>query len=401
MEPRDAFRQVTSDAWLLFAALGLSLLGVVMVYSTTSHHSNPMFFLHRQLQCLMLGMIAMIVATYFPIRHLRSLSGLFLLLCFGLFVMLLVGFGVRAGGAIRWLEIGGVRLGQPSEIAKIAVVLYLADRLASRQDRIHEFIKGFLPPIVVILLLVALLMKQPDFGTSMMILSLMGILLFVGGVRKLYLFGSAVFATPIVFYLILSKEYRAKRLLAFLDPFSKENITGSAYQLVQSLKAFASGGLQGAGLGAGRQKIGYLPEAHTDFIFAVVGEEMGLMGVLLILTLFLLVLYRGFRIAMRSRNLFQRLVAVGVTSLIGLQGVINMGVVMGLLPTKGMPLPFLSFARTSQIVILGSIGLLLQIEYLNQKDREQSLAGSQTHLLAFQDTGQFDSQSPISGRHPL
>jgi len=368
MQEKKRTVSMVSDPWLMLFSLGLTLLGVVMIYSSTHQmaldkYKDSYFFLKKHLFSLTLGFIAFYLASQFPLRILRKFAVPLLLFIMGLlFLLLMPGFGVKAGGAIRWLKIGGIRVGQPSELAKIALLLYLAHTLARKQDRIHLFQVGFLPPVIVLGLVLGLLMKQPDFGTSMMLLTLTGILLFVGGVPLRFLFGSAMLALPAVYLMLIAKPYRWKRITAFLDPFHPDNIQDGAYQLVQSLKAFSSGGLWGNGLAHGQQKLGYLPEAHTDFIFAVVGEELGLIGVLFVIGAFIFLLYRGYRIALRTPDAFSRYFAVGLTSMIGLQALLNMGVVMGSLPTKGLPLPFLSFARTSLIVVFAALGLLLQIE---------------------------------------
>ena len=197
--------------------------------------------------------------------------------------------------------------------------------------------------------------------------------MFVGRVPIQYLLGSAMLALPAVYLALIWSPYRWKRIMSFLDPMAKENIQDGAYQLVQSLKAFASGGLWGLGVGHGKQKLGYLPEAHTDFIFAVVGEELGLIGVLFVIGGILFLIYRGFRISQRTPVLFYRFLALGLTCMIGVQTLINMGVVMGSLPTKGMPMPFISFARSSLIVVLAAIGVLLQIEYDTQQKQLKQL----------------------------
>lgn len=357
-----------SDPWLLSASVALCALGVVMIYSATHNmaldrYHDAYFHLKKHLFTMVIGISALVVASKVPLEVMRKFTFPLLFLVVGLLMLVLTpGFGVRAGGAIRWLKIAGIRVGQPAEIAKLAMVLYLAHSLERKKDHLESFWRGYVPPILVAGFLVCLLMLQPDFGTSMMMLSMTASVLFVAGIPFRYLFGSAVLALPPIYLMLIWSPYRWKRIMSFLDPFSKENIQAGAYQLVQSLKAFASGGLWGLGLGNGQQKLGYLPEAHTDFIFAVVGEELGLVGVLITIGLILFVVYRGFRISLRCPTLFGRYLAFGLSSLIALQTLINMGVVMGALPTKGMPLPFLSFARSSLIVVMASIGILLQIE---------------------------------------
>ncbi|HAA58563.1 MAG TPA: putative lipid II flippase FtsW [Myxococcales bacterium] len=379
MEKQRKEMAIWSDPWLLFIAIALALLGVVMIYSSTHNLAqermhDAYFFLKKHMLSLFAGCVALYLTTIIPLEKMRMLVIPLLLGVFGLLVLVLVpGFGVRAGGAIRWIKIAGIRLGQPAELAKLAVIFYLASSLARKQDRIEHFMVGFVPNVIIVGAIVGLLMLQPDFGTSMMLLTIMGIMMFVGRVPIQYLLGSAMLALPAVYLALIWSPYRWKRIMSFLDPMAKENIQDGAYQLVQSLKAFASGGLWGLGVGHGKQKLGYLPEAHTDFIFAVVGEELGLIGVLFVIGGILFLIYRGFRISQRTPVLFYRFLALGLTCMIGVQTLINMGVVMGSLPTKGMPMPFISFARSSLIVVLAAIGVLLQIEYDTQQKQLKQL----------------------------
>lgn len=365
-----------SDPWLLGLTILLCLWGMIMVYSATHNmaqdkFSDPLYYLKKHLFSLGLGCTALILMTRLSLEHLRTLT--FPLLFFVMFLLILLhvpGFGVKAGGALRWLKLGGFRIGQPAELAKIAMVLYLAHSLERKGVRIKEFWAGYVPPIVITGVFIVLLMVQPDFGTSMMLLLLTTTILFVAGVPMRFLAGSALLALPAVYMLLITSSYRLRRILAFLDPFSKDNIQGDGYQLAQSLKAFASGGLHGLGLGFGKQKLGSLPESHTDFIFAVLGEELGFIGVVVFVMIILAVLYRGFHIAAECPSLFGRYLAFGLSSMIGIQCLINLGVVMGSLPTKGMPLPFISFAKTSLIVTLAAVGILLRIAYNTKQWRK-------------------------------
>ena len=356
-----------SDPLLLIISIILSVLGLLMIYSAThnlalDHFNDSYYYLRGHLKSLIMGIAALYFGAKISLNWLRDYSSWILLFTILLLMMVIFGFGAKAGGATRWLKIAGHRFGQPSEFAKITVILYLSHSLSRKQDRIDKFFVGYVPHVITVGFVVMLLMVQPDFGTSMMILTITAFLLFLGRVPVKYLLGSGLLALPMVYLMLILSPYRWARIKSFLDPFAKENIQNGAYQLVQSLKAFASGGMWGMGLGHGKQKLGYLPEAHTDFIFAVVGEELGLIGVFIIMILLLFLLYRGFRISLRASTFFQKLFAFGLTSMIGVQSLLNMGVVMGALPTKGMPLPFISFARSSLIVVLLAIGILLQIE---------------------------------------
>jgi len=275
-----------------------------------------------------------------------------------LLAVLTPGIGVKVGGAKRWLHAPGFNF-QPAEVAKLAIILYAASLLSRRGDRVRESVAGFLPLVVIGALIATLLLAQPDFGGAAMVAALVTIMLFVGGTKVKYLAYGAIAAVPALVALVATSSYRRTRVLAFLDPWSSRSDTG--YQIVQSFLAFGAGGWHGVGLGDGRQKLLYLPEAHTDFIFSVVGEEMGLIGVLVILGLYGTILWRGTRIAMRAPDPFGAYLAVGLTSLVGLQAIMNMGVVMGLLPTKGLTLPLVSYGGSSILVSLVAIGMLLAI----------------------------------------
>ena len=368
MPPFQRLSIFRSDPWLLAVSLVLTLLGVMMIFSSTHLFSQEKYgeatlFLQQHGISVALGIAACLCCFYLPPERLQGFVWLALGLAFFFLVLIFVpGFGVKAGGATRWLKIAGVRIGQPGEFAKIALLLYLAFSLSRKADRVEKFTVGFLPPVVMACSMVFLLMLEPDFGTSMLLLMLTGLLLLFGGVPFRFLAISALLALPIVYLLMTRSAYRLKRLVSFMDPMSPENIKDGGFQLVQSLNAFAAGGFWGVGLGQSQQKLGHLPEAHTDFIFAIVGEELGLFGVLIILSLFFFLFLRGLRIAMRTHDRFCCLLALGLTGMIGFQTLINVGVVMGALPTKGMPLPFLSFARSSIIIVLASIGILLRIE---------------------------------------
>lgn len=410
MQKKRWFGTLWSDPWLMLVSIVLTMVGVSMIYSTThvgamEKFNSPYLYLRQHLVSLALGLVGLMFFSQLPMKTLRRFAPWMLLAVFGLLVLVLVpGFGARVGGAIRWLKIAGIRVGQPAELAKLALVIFVAYSLERKHDRVDQLFVGFLPNVVVAGLMVGLLMVQPDFGTSMLLLTVLMIMMFVGGVPKRILVGSALMALPMIYLMLTRKAYRWKRITSFLDPFAPENIQDGAYQLVQSLKTIAMGGLWGMGIGQSRQKLGHLPEAHTDFIFAIVGEELGLIGVFLVMLAFLFFVYRGFRIAMRARDLFSQYVALGLACTVGLQCLLNVGVVMGSLPTKGMPLPFLSFARSSLIVVLCCVGILQRIEadtlaseYRAKRKREENTADRES--AARQSTGEHRNIS--AGARPV
>lgn len=357
-------RRFQVDRWLLIAVLGLLTIGILMVYSTTSvmavrDFGEEVFFLKRHALFTFLGLLILIGAARVDYRIWQRLS--YPLLGLSLLMMLLVfvpGLGRSSGGAQRWLEIAGFSF-QPAELAKIALVIYLADSLSRKGEKVKHFLFGVLPHLITTGVLVLTLLFQPDFGTAVVLILLMGVMLFSAGVRFRHLALLFLPVLPLFYFLVWNIPYRRARWLAFLDPWSDPQ--GSGFQIIQSYLALGQGGLWGEGLGSGRQKLYYLPEAHTDFIFSVIGEELGFLGVVLTLGLFFTFLWRGFFIASTRGSLFGRLLGFGLVCLIGIQAVLNIAVVLGLLPTKGLPLPFVSYGGSAMVVNLLAVGILLNL----------------------------------------
>jgi cell division protein FtsW len=352
------------DIALLFPVLFLVGVGIVMVYSASSalalkKFGTSYYFLKKQSIFALLGIVLMVVSCHIPYRTFRSLAyPLLILAILFLSAILISGFGYSAGGAKRWFRIVGFTF-QPSEFARFALVIYLAYSMSRKIDRIKEFSVGFLPHVLVLCLFTVLIMLQPDFGSVVIFGAITWIMLFVGGVRISYLLGSMVLVIPAVYYLVAGADYRIERIMSFMNPWQYSGDKG--YQVIHSLLAFGTGGIWGAGIGKGYQKLFYLPEPHTDFIFSVIGEELGLFGVLIILGLYTVILWRGISIARKSPDAFGSFVAVGLTTAMGLQICVNMGVALGLLPTKGLTLPFLSYGGTSLLMNMASIGVLMNI----------------------------------------
>ena len=263
--------------------------------------------------------------------------------------------GSRAGGAIRWFRLGPLSF-QPGELAKLALCIYLASLLARKAEKVRVFSVGFLPPLVVTGVMMGLLLKQPDLGTAAIFGAVALGLLFVAGTRTSYLIIAVLVAAPAGWKFIVSTPFRMRRMLAFLDPWAFRRDVG--YQITESLISVGSGGLTGLGLGDGRQKLFFLPEAHTDFILSIIGEELGLCGVLCVVLGFSVLVWRGLRAAFRARDMFGCYLAFGITAMFGLQALVNIGVVLGSLPTKGLPLPFISYGGTSLVVSLFMAGIL-------------------------------------------
>jgi len=361
------------DIALLFPVLFLVGIGIVMVYSASSalalkKFGTSYYFLKKQSIFALLGLVVLVVSCHIPYRAFRSLTYPLLILAWVLLVAILIsGFGYSAGGAKRWLRIANFTF-QPSEFARFALVIYLAYSMSKKINRINEFKVGFLPHILVLCTFAVLILSQPDFGAVVIFGAITWIMLFVGGARILHLIGSLVLVFPVIYYLMFSADYRIERIMSFMNPWQYSADKG--YQVVHSLLAFGTGGIWGTGIGKGYQKLFYLPEPHTDFIFSVIGEELGLFGVLIILGLYTVILWRGISIARNSTDAFGSFVAVGLTAGMGLQICINMGVSLGLLPTKGLTLPFLSYGGTSLLMNMASIGLLMNIAAMRKAPKK-------------------------------
>ena len=364
MAEETTSRTIAYDIGLLFPVLFLVGIGIVMVYSASSVLALKMFgtdyyFLKKQAIFALIGIVALVVCRHFPYRLYRSLTYplLFLALIF-LAAIHVSGLGYSAGGSTRWLRLGGYTF-QPSEFARLALIIYLAYSMDKKRELLKNFSVGFLPHVMVLAVFTGLIFMQPDFGSVVIFGTITWIMMFVGGVRVTHLLSTLILILPAAYFFMINAEYRLKRLLSFLNPWQYP--TDEGYQIIHSMMAFGTGGLWGTGVGKGYQKLFYLPEPHTDFIFSVIGEELGLIGVMVILLLYALLLWRGTRIARRTRDPFGSYIALGVTAAITLQVCVNMGVSLGLLPTKGLTLPFLSYGGTSLLINMASIGILMNI----------------------------------------
>jgi cell division protein FtsW len=275
-----------------------------------------------------------------------------------LIAVLIPGIGHRAGGSMRWLRISSLSF-QPSEFVKLGLIIFLSYFLTKKEEKIRSFSFGFLPTLVLSGLVIALVLKEPDFGAALFLTTMVFLFLFVSGARVVYIAASFLLALPVAYYLLTNVAYRYRRLMSFIRPWDDPG--GTSFQIIQSFLSFGSGGLFGLGLGEGRQKLFFLPAPHTDFIFSVIGEELGLVGAMVLVLLFFIFTLRGIAIANAMEDRFGALLALGVTLMISLQAVINMGVVLGLLPTKGLTLPFISYGGTSLITNLVGVGILLRL----------------------------------------
>jgi cell division protein FtsW len=357
-------RKVSPDYFLFLVVVGLLGGGVVMVYSAsailaTDRFHDPYFFLKKQCFWAVLGLGVLWSVMSVDYRRWRRVVLPLLALAFVLLVLVLIPpFGQEINGTRRWLRWGMVSF-QPTELAKLALVLYLADFLAHRPNHLASFWRGFVPPLVVTSAMAALVLRQPDLGSSVALVAVVLCMLFVAGARLSHMGLVGALAVPVIVLAVTGASYRLRRVFAFVDPWADPR--GAGFQIIQSYLALGSGGLTGRGLGESKQKLFYLPEPHTDFIFAIVGEELGFVGAVVTVSLFGLLLWRGMRIGLRVGEPFGSLAALGITGMLTTQALVNLGVVVGLLPTKGLPLPFVSFGGSSLLVAMAGIGLLLNI----------------------------------------
>lgn len=369
------------DRWIIISTLSLLALGLLMVASASMVISDrqfgyPFHYLIHQLVYSILGLLLAVAASRVPIKICQKYSGyLFLLSFLLLIIVLLPGIGRTVNGSRRWIQLGFFSL-QVSEIVKLAAILYLASYLQRYQNEVRKELKGFLKPMVLVMFLSSLLLLEPDFGAAVVVTMTYMALLFLGGVRLWPFCVLLILVLISLALLAVLSPYRLQRLTAFLNPW--HNALGSGYQLIQSLIAFGRGGLFGVGLGNSIQKLFYLPEAHTDFLFAVLAEELGLIGELLVFTLFIILIVRIFvigRCAETNNQLFSAYVAYGFALWLGLQTLINIGVNIGVLPTKGLTLPFISYGGSSMLMNCLVVGILLRIAY--EVHQENVTKGSQ------------------------
>ncbi|WP_243311903.1 putative lipid II flippase FtsW [Fundidesulfovibrio agrisoli] len=357
--PRSGF-----DWWLVAFAVALAGLGVVMVLSASGIMAERMvhdkyFFFKKQAIFLGIGVCLMFFVAWLPRKILYGPVYLWLFVVLALLAMTMIPpFSVKAGGARRWMHLGPLLL-QPMELAKVVLVFYLAYFYSSKQALVKSFSVGFIPPVIVTGILGVVLLIQPDFGGAVFLGMLFFLMSLVGGTRIIYLFVSGLFGAAAAVLLVVHSPYRFKRWFAFLDPF--QDPQGTGYQLVQSFFAFGSGQVTGVGFGAGKQKLFYLPEAHTDFIMAVTGEELGFIGVSVILAMIGVLMWRSFRIALAQDDLRDRFTAYGMAMVLGIGFLLNLAVVMGCVPPKGVAMPFLSYGGSNLISGFLCVGILLNL----------------------------------------
>jgi len=370
------------DRVILLAAVALVSFGALMIYSSTSvitpvsakKNVTEFYYFKRHIFTIIIGFIFLfLTSSKLRLSFVQKYATPLLIISFVLLGLVFIpGFGVTVGGATRWIRLWPSTF-QPSELVKLSMVIFLAHYLSKPEYRTDSF-TSFLKPVGIMVIFEVVILKQPDFGAAMSLAFLTFAMLFISGTRLRYLGSLALFAVPVIIMLAL-KPYRLKRITCFLDPWKEPQ--GCGFQLVQSFIALGSGGVTGVGLGSSKQKLAYLPESHTDFIFSIIGEEFGLIGVLCVVVLFLVIFVKGIAVANRAKEGFTYYLATGLTLMISLQALTNFAVAIGLVPTKGLPLPFISYGGSSLLVNMAAVGILLTIS----KGEDLSSACSNRELL--------------------
>jgi cell division protein FtsW len=356
-------RKLQSDKWLFLATLALICASVVMVYSASAlvaleRFQQPYLFVTRQMMWAAVGIAVLSIVMRIDYRAYRNDKMIWLLLGVVGVMLVAVLFSRPINGTRRWFGIGGFGI-QPSELAKMAAILFTALMLERRRTRVNELQYSLLPIALIVGGIVALILLEPDFGTSVSLLAVIGVMVFAAGLSYRYMFGAALLALPALYVIVMQADYRRRRLLTFMDPWADP--LGDGFQVIQSLIAVGTGGVFGKGLMNGVQKLFYLPEPFTDFIYAVISEETGLIGASFVLLCFCVIAWRGLRTSMRAPDAFGAYLALGITMMLVLQALFNISVVLGLVPTKGIPLPLVSNGGSSMLINLLAIGVLLNI----------------------------------------
>jgi cell division protein FtsW len=356
-------RKLKSDRVLFISTILLVALSVVMVYSASApvaleRYGRASMFLIKQGMWAVLGIAMLYIVMRIDYRYYREPRFIWTGLAFVAFALVAVYFRAPVNGARRWFGVGGIGI-QPSELAKLVAIVFIAAILERRGRRIDDMTYSILPIAIVVLALVALILPEPDFGTSMSLLVITAVMVFAAGLNYRYILGLALVALPVLYIVVMGSAYRRRRTLAFLNPW--EDPLGDGFQIIQSIIAIGTGGVWGKGLMNGVQKLFYLPEPHTDFIYSVIAEELGLIGATAVVICFCVVAWRGARVALRAPDPFGAFLALGLTTMVAAQAFVNISVVLGLMPTKGIPLPFVSNGGSSLLINLVGMGILLNV----------------------------------------
>jgi cell division protein FtsW len=356
-------RKLKSDKFLFIATLLLVSTSVVMVYSASAviameKYQQPYFFLFKQAAWALVGICLVPIVMRIDYRNYRQPIVIWTALGLAALALGAVLFGRPVKGATRWLDLGLLGV-QPSEFAKLAVIVFTAALLERRMERIDDISHSLLPIVIVVGVMVGLILAEPDLGTAVSLLMIACVMVFAAGISYRYVLGLFLASLPALYFLVMMSDYRRKRVLSFIDPWSDP--LGGGFQMIQSMIAVGTGGLFGRGVMGSVQKLFYLPEPHNDFIYAVIAEELGLIGATVVLASFCIITWRGLRTAIRAPDRFGAFLAIGLTTMVAFQALFNISVVLGLLPTKGIPLPFISSGGSSLLINMLGMGILLNV----------------------------------------
>ena len=353
-------RNIRKTIFVLFFVM--LMIGVIMIYSSSAifayeRFGNSAFFLKRHLLFIFIGFMMMLSVMLPELKNIRSMSKVLIGISIVFLIAVMIpGVGVSVGGARRWFRIGSLGF-QPSELAKLSLILYLADFVSRKGYKIKDLFTGYIPPVLIIGVLCILVLLQPDLGTAVSLFAIGFLIMFIAGANIKHIVSTILLGLPFLYYLIFSVPYRRRRMLIFMDPWKDSK--GAGFQIIQSFLALGCGGLFGVGLGQSKQKLFYLPESHTDFIFSIIGEELGFVGAASIVLLFSVFTILGMIAFLREVRTFNKIIIFGVTTMIAFEAIVNIGVSVGALPTKGLPLPFISYGGSSLVFHMAAVGLML------------------------------------------
>lgn len=381
----------------IVALLGFSIVTVFSTDKMTFGTSGSSYQFMKHLLWIGIGAVLLVIMTRVDYHYLQKLSIPILIVSFVLLLLVLIpGIGTLANGARRWIRFGNLLGIQPSEFTKLAVIIFLANHIAKNYDRMSEFVYGFIIPFTVVILSSGFIIMQPDFGTAAFILMISLIILIVAGTKIIFIFLIATASVPFIYEMLFEVSYRKDRFVSFMDPW--KDPSGTGYQIIQSWIALGSGGLTGLGIGGSKQKLFFLPESSSDFIFTIIGEEFGFLGVIGVISLFILLLWQGLKVVHTTRDIFGFFLGLGITIMFGLQAIINIAAVSGIIPTKGIPLPFISSGGSSLLFSMIGVGILVNIARQSMREEHSPVSIDSTEV---SETDTMNSLLPVRIWHKI
>jgi cell division protein FtsW len=381
----------------IVALLGFSIVTVFSTDKMTFGTSGSSYQFMKHLLWIGIGAALLVIMTRIDYHYLQKLSMPILVVSFVLLLLVLVpGIGTLANGARRWIRFGNLLGIQPSEFTKLAIIIFLANHISKNYDRMSELVYGFIIPFTVVIFSSGFIIMQPDFGTAAFILMISLIILIVAGTKIIFIFLIAIASVPFIYEMLFEVSYRKDRFLSFMDPW--KDPSGTGYQIIQSWIALGSGGLTGLGIGGSKQKLFFLPESSSDFIFTIIGEELGFLGVIGVISLFIVLLWQGLKVVHTTRDIFGFFLGLGITIMFGLQAIINIAAVSGVIPTKGIPLPFISSGGSSLLFSMIGVGILVNIARQSMREEHSPISIDSTEV---SETDTINSLLPVRIWHKI